>query len=291
MITFFYSFNFVSAQTKLPNCVLYDLLDCVNDDNAFNAYLKAHSLSGMSNKLKYVPFSGKKYYIESYAKKVDSLNQKKLSMILDTLRFYNVKRSDLISENFRWVYKKFGDQLLYRSIKNGFNFEKNSKTIRIFFPEIGFFENRLILADTVSFWTKKSIEKSTPILMSASIEDPIKKGEYLADLLQAGKIDEFCNSFMPKKVIEAILPDNSHNESLEVVKESKRKVHFLFYPLRPGSYKVSFEFMNLERRSESRYERDSGYYNFAVKHDNSETFLNIEIYLFEDKIYLTKYKN
>jgi hypothetical protein len=287
------TYNDAEAQTKLPNSVMYELIDCANNHTAFNKYLELHLLSNMANKVSYFKFEPKNN-MQQYSRETDSVNKITLGIILDTLRYYNITRNDLLHERFYWLYKSYGEYEHRKSGKNHFTFQKSGKTIHISFGDLGISQGEWILAEPIGISTGKSEKEKPLISVSSTIkEEPLERGKYFEKLLREGKLDELFQNFYDKLADEALKKDNPsrYAEIMERMQEEKSEVRKCFQGLKPNGYKVKLIYMRWERETNRLKESDRGLYQFALIRENKETDLNFKYYPVEDHIYLGEFES
>lgn len=281
------------AQVKLPNTVMYELIDCANDKMALKEYLDLHSISDMADKTSYFQFRPKKN-LEDYIRVTDSINRSELARIIDTLRLYKIERTDLVHEHFYWLYQKYGAIEHRKSGSNYFTFQKAGKKIFVSFGDLGINEGQFVLVEPAKLDVSKS-DKDLPVIAVSDVVayDPLARGRYFEQLLQQGKLEELFKSCYSDKTMDPKYK-KEHPKMITEVKErmeqEKNEVRQCFGRLKPGSYQIKLIYMRWERETHRLNESDRGLFQYILKEENKESILNFKYYTVKDQLYLGEFE-
>jgi len=123
------------------------------------------------------------------------------------------------------------------------------------------------IVGAVNFEKSNASAKHKTINCSSTLSvDPIILGARLAELIQAGKLEELFQYFPTKKTLKPFYKDNIQELQgvLSDLQETKNTIRRRFYSMKPGSYQVHNEHMHLGRNSAMPKDMDRGNYQFAL---------------------------
>lgn len=273
---------------KLPNTVMYELIDCAHN-NTLNDFMERHLVYPVKNK-QLVPLYGS--VDERLATTADSTNKLVLAQIVDSLRKYDIKRTDLVKETFSWTYRVFTNATTNASKDNHFKFVKGEHVFVVDFYELRSSQAGWRIIREVVFAKRNTSDqnKTNPLSSNISV-DPTVLGARLAKLLQAGKLEEVFQYFPTKKVMEPFYKDNVENLQgvFADVEETKNDMRRSFYTMKPGSFQVRNEYMNIQRNSDRPKDMDKGYYQFALTVAGVTKRFNLKFNILNDKIYVWRF--
>jgi hypothetical protein len=274
---------------KLPNTVMYELIDCVNTTNTLDDYMERYLLYPVKDK-QLVPF----YYAqeEKRAMATDSANKLVLAQIVDSLRKYAIKKADLVTETFYWVYQEYRDGATNASTHNLFEFKKGEAVFGVTFHELRSTKEGWRIVGEVKFEKRNASAKDKPITCSSTLSvDPITQGPRLAELIQVGKLEELFQYFPTEKTLKFFYKNNPQ-ELKDVLSDNEETKNFIrqrFYRMKPGAYKVHNEYIKLGRNSANPNDMDNGRYQFTLNVENSTKWFNLVFFFANGKIYVWKF--
>lgn len=274
---------------KLPNTVMYELIDCANTTNTLNGYMEHYLLYPVKDK-KLVPFYSPRD--EQLAMTADSANKLMLSQIIDSLRKYAIKKADLVTETFYWVYQEYRDGATNTSTHNLFEFKKGESVFGVTFHELRSTKEGWRIVGAVKFEKRTASAKDKSITCSSTLSvDPITQGPRLAELIQAGKLEELFQYFPTKKTVEPFYKGRVEmiQSVLSDIEETKNIMRQRFYRMKPGSYKVHNEYIKLGRNSANPNDMDNGRYQFTLNVENSTKWFNLAFFFANGNIYVWKF--
>lgn len=274
---------------KLPNTVMYELIDCANTTNTLNGYMEHYLLYPVKDK-KLVSFYSPRD--EQLAMAADSANKLMLSQIIDSLRKYAIKKADLVTETFYWVYQEYRDGATNASTHNLFEFKKGESVFGVTFHELRSTKEGWRIVGAVKFEKRTASPKDKPIACSSTLSvDPIIQGPRLAELIQAGKLEELFQYFPTKKAVEPFYKGRVEmiQSVLSDIEETKNIMRQRFYRMKPGSYKVHNEYIKLGRNSANPNDMDNGRYQFTLNVENSTKWFNLAFFFANGNIYVWKF--
>lgn len=281
-------FNGISG-IKLPNTVMYELIDCANTTHTLNSYMEHYLLYPVKDK-KLVPFYNPRD--EQLAMTADSANKLMLVQIIDSLRKYAIKKADLVTETFYWVYQEYREGATNASTHNLFEFKKGESVFGVTFHELRSTKDGWRIVGAVKFEKRTASAKDKPLTCSSMLSvDPITQGARLAEFLQAGKLEELFQYFSTKKALEPFYKGRVEDiqSVLSDIEEAKNIMRQRFYTIKPGSYKVHNAYIKVQRNSANRNDMDNGRYQFAFNVENSTKWFDLAFFFANGNIYLWKF--